>query len=278
MASYGLLVEYYNRQIRNCTGYTEQCRLRAEPEIVHQLRLSIKKLRAFHTLAQKLGLPESDSYRQVIINVKKMFRLAGQIRDTQVQIFMLASCREETGKVYNLFQKWLEKLEKKKISQLCRISAKAIENHIPGDSTENNNSLKNTLTDADIINGTHKLLDEMYFDIQKLSTGSISVENLHEIRKATKQIRYILTLLNGIYADFRYNRITAEELKEIENTIGQWHDNLVRINYLDQFTSRIQKLDEAVRMKYKDLYACCCSSLNEAYQEACQEVKMKFLS
>jgi CHAD domain-containing protein len=277
MAVFKSIYDYYLHQLLNCGSYIEQCKVHAEPELVHQLRLSIKKLRAFKLLADRLEISDIDDYQQLIDGVKKMFKLAGQIRDTQVQIYMLASCKEQTGTTYTLFHKWLLRREKRKISQLCGSKFKS---SINSESGTINNGIASTILLPEknaIITSAQILLDEMHLNTQKLATGSIGNENLHEIRKITKQMRYIIAILTGIYPDFQYPQITVETLKDIENAVGNWHDNLIRIEFIDRFVKKIKNHDEVIVLKYKGLEAFSHSSLDEAYEKACQVVKTKLL-
>jgi len=277
MAVHKTIYEYYLHQLRNCESYIEQCKVHAEPELVHELRLSIKKLRAFNLLATRLNLPESGDYQSLIDGVKNMFSLAGQIRDTQVQIYMLADCKELTGVSYSLFHKWLLRRERTKISQLCKCKYESTSESNPA-STGNQTDSLIPLPDAVTVFSTAKLLlDEMHLKAQKLATGNITDDNLHEIRKTAKQMRYILTILSGIYPDFQFQRITHDELKEIENAVGNWHDNLVRIEFIDRFLKKIENQNEVILLKYRGLTTFGLASLHEAYENACQEVKLKLL-
>jgi len=277
MAVYETVYEYYLHQLRNCESYIEQCKVHAEPELVHQLRLSIKKLRAFSKLATRLDLPGTEDYRQLIEGVKKLFKLAGQIRDTQVQIYMLADCKEQTGVSYTLFHSWLLRREKTKISQLCKNKYKSTY-EVNSGSTGNSMDSKISHPDtARVFSIATLLLDEMYQSAQKLATGNIKDEHLHDIRKIAKQMRYILTILTGIYPDFQFQRITLEALKGIENAVGNWHDNLVRIEFINRFLRKIKNQNEVILLKYNGLTIFGLASLNEAYENACLEVKTKLL-
>ena len=277
MAVFESISECYLYQLRKCESYVEQCKVHAEPELVHELRLSIKKLRAFNLLAHRLGMSGVDDNQQLIEGVQKLFSRAGQIRDTQVQIYMLASSKEQTGKGYPLFHKWLLRREKRKISQLCGSNYKT---SIDSDSGNTITGIANTILIPDktaVFATAHTLLDEMYVKTQELATGRIFDKNLHQIRKYTKQMRYIINILNGVYPDFKYQRITPEELKDIENAVGNWHDNLIRIKFINRFMKKIKNDDEVIVLKYKGLAEYCLASLTEAYEKSSQLVKTKLL-
>lgn len=277
MAAFESIYDYYLQQLRSCESYITQCKVHAEPELVHELRLSIKKLRAFNLLASRLKMSGIDDYQQLIDGVKNMFKLAGQIRDTQVQIYMLASCKEQTGVAYTLFHKWLLRREKRKLSQLCGSKFKS---SIDSDSVNASHAIANTIILPEkeaIIATAQTLLGEMHLKTQKLATGSIENENLHEIRKITKQMRYIITFLTGIYPDFQYPQITIGTLKDIENAVGNWHDNLIRIEFIERFVKKIKDNDEAIVLKYQGLAEFSKTSLDEAYENASQVVKTKLL-
>ena len=89
MTAHKSIHEYYMQQHRNIEYYLEQCAEKAEAELVHELRLSIKKLRAFHKLAGPLCPEDTDDLIHVKRRVRKLFRIAGELRDTQVQLHFM---------------------------------------------------------------------------------------------------------------------------------------------------------------------------------------------
>ena len=67
---------------------------------------------------------------------------------------------------------------------------------------------------------------------------------------------------------FRSIAVPVESLREIEAIAGNWHDNLVRIEMLDRFISKVKFADDSEKFKYQKLYNACKSELDISYNEA----------
>jgi CHAD domain-containing protein len=271
------ILEYYHHQLQNCEVFLDECRTLAQPEMVHQLRLSIKKIRAFNKLARQIGIIDSSSNKDLSPGLKKMFILAGRVRDTQVQIKILETYQQQSSIDYNEFHKWLLHREKKKISRLN----KATDRKLPGSSiskhiseTDNSTSLPQ---DEYILSKATEAVNDLYAKAQKLSVGYISNDALHRIRRITKQMRYILTIIINSYPEFSYSQISIASLREIETAIGNWHDNLVRMEMLDIFFSKIPYNDNSITSKYKTFSVHCLEELKSTYESTSLIVKDKLL-
>lgn len=249
----------------------------AEPEVVHQLRLCIKKLRAFNKLAKQLGLDNHEVYADLTFHLRKMFKLTGQIRDTQVQIHMLDEHEVKTGIQYPELKKWLVSREKKRISRLTRSPRKALTHSTEEKSYRETIDGISHLNDKIILESADKVLNNLYLKSQKLATGNISDVNLHRIRKLTKQIRYILNVLHCSYPDYVYKRVNIASLREIEAAAGDWHDNLIRIELLGRFLEKLKQSDNPSLLKYQQLVDECSAELETFYNSACEVVKGKLL-
>jgi CHAD domain-containing protein len=277
MAVLESLSEYFLHQHRNLENYLLQCKAHAEPEVVHQLRLSIKKLRAFNKLATQLGLQQPEEYKKVAQELKKLFSLAGQIRDVQVQIQLLAEYEEHTNTAYPEFGKWLLSIEKKRIAHLNSLSS----NFFPlpdGKSSRQENAEEiGTESNETFLFLAEGVLNELFTKAQKLATGYIIDADMHRIRRVTKQLRYILNVVHYSFPDYAYKRITIADIREIESVVGSWHDKLIRRELLESFLKKFHKPDKTSQTRYQKLADIFTEEQNSAYENACQVVKAKLL-
>lgn len=273
MAAHDTVYEYYLYQHHNIERYVDLCLDHAEPEFVHQLRLSIKKLRAFNRLIEQMEVADSTEHLDIKHRVRQLFKLAGELRDTQVQIRMLTLLEEKTGIEYPEFAKWLLSREKKRISQFAKKP-----HHIVSQSSVINihhkiGKILAEARDEKILESATLVLEGLYSKTQKLTSGAINIHNLHRIRIYIKQIRYVFNIIYHSYPDFNFGKISVESLREIEIAAGRWHDNLVRVELLEKYMERIDISDKLSIEKYKKLLAICNSELQEAYVHACSVVK-----
>lgn len=267
MAAHESIHEYYLRQNRNIEHYLELCLILPEAELVHELRLSIKKLRAFHKLAEQLFPEDQDEPIYIRHQVRKLYKVAGQLRDTQVQINLLKTFEEQIGLEYPEFGKWLLRREKKRILQFGRKPKQLV----PHSTTQRTHAIIGKLlaqaTDETILIVAGKALAGLYIKAQKLSSLSMNDQSLHLIRTLTKQMKYILNIMNHSYSDFIFSEISVAALHEIEVAAGLWHDNLVRIELLGKFRDKMKAEDETEKFKYQKLYDACKSELDISYNE-----------
>ncbi len=239
-----------------------------DPELVHQLRLGIKKLRAFDVLSAYL-LPEGESReRNLNKDLKQLFKIAGELRDSQVQIKMLAEFEENDG--YNLseFEAWLIKREKKRIRQFGE--RRKVHGSLPlmhDRHRETSNILARADDDA-ILKSATRALQSLYTRAYKLSGVDISDTNLHNLRTITKKMRYIYSMVHHSYPSFEFDKISIPSLREIEVAAGHWHDCLIRVELLGMFFDRLDETDQDLILKYRSLPELFKSRLDEAYNVA----------
>jgi len=276
MAAYDPLIKYCLQQHIDIERYMIQCIAHADPEAIHQLRLSIKKLRTFHILAKQFGyLDQEPAY--LTIKVKKLFKIAGAIRDTQVQKDLLKTYEEESGVLSPEFSGWLCKREAKHFLQLHLSLPKEIKNNQNPFLSPEVISIFIKVGDEAILKTSVAVIDHQYFKIRDLLASKLSDDDLHYVRKLAKQLRYLQTMVKHSFPDFQYEKISVVGLKEIETATGNWHDNLIRIELLKKFMRKISEKDGTLFFHYQNLSETFINMLNQAYAHACQVVKNEVL-
>jgi len=276
MAAYDPLIKYCLQQHIDIERYMIQSIVQADPEAIHQLRLSIKKLRTFHILAKQFGyLDKEPSY--LAIKVKKLFKIAGTIRDTQVQKDLLKTYEEESGVMSPEFSEWLCKREEKHFLQLHLSLPKEIKNNQNPILSPEVITIFIKVGDEAILKTSVAVMDDLYFKIRDLLASTLSDDDLHYVRKIAKQLRYLQTMVKHSFPDFQYEKISVVGLKEIETATGNWHDNLIRIELLKKFMRKISKKDDTLFLHYQNLSATYTNMLSQAYVHACQVVKNEIL-
>lgn len=273
MAAHETIHEYYLHQHRNIEYYLELCVSHPEAELVHELRLSIKKLRAFHKLAEQLFSGDNEEHIYIKHRVRQLYKVAGQLRDTQVQIHMLTLFEEQTGIDYPELDKWLLKREKKRIQRFGKKPQQVVPHTTAQSTHQKIGNLLAEANDETILNGALKVLSGLCSEAQTLAADNMNDQNLHRIRTITKQMKYILNIMNHSYPDFKFSKVSVESLREIETAAGQWHDNLVRIELLGKFMDRMKSTDDSEKFKYQKLHNACKSELDISYIETFRIVR-----
>jgi CHAD domain-containing protein len=276
MPAHETLNEYYLYQHSAIEHYLELCLANAETELVHQLRLSIKKLRAFNVLAGQLCGKNIDKQIHVNTRVKELFKIAGQLRDTQVQMQLLANYEDKTGKSYPELSDWLLNREIKYIISFSRSPERVVSKAKAYSLQDKITKMISSASDETILENAGVALKKLFETSQKLSAGRINDTNLHHIRIGNKQIKYILNIMNRCYPDFTFELISVDSLREIEAAAGQWHDNLVRVETLNAFMKKKKGNDDFSLLKYQKLLNAYNTELIIAYEATYQVVKKAF--
>lgn len=276
MAANETIHEYYLHQHRNIENYLELCLIHPEIELVHELRLSIKKLRAVHKLAEHLFLNDSEEHIRIKNRVRRLYKVAGQLRDTQVQISMLTSFEEQTGIVYPEFSEWLLRREKKQISRFSKKPRQELP-EATAQSTHQKIVEKLALADDEtIMKAAGNVVADFNLKVRELVAGNMNNRNLHRIRTITKRMKYIFTIMAHSYPAFKFGEVSVESLRDIETAAGHWHDNLVRMELLDRFLDKNKLPDESEKFKYQKLLIACRAGLDISYNETSQKVRKAF--
>lgn len=268
MAAHETIHAYYLHQQRNIENCLELCLNHPEAELVHELRLSIKKLRAFHKLAEHLSVISIDEHIQIKHRVRKLYKVAGKLRDTQVQIELLARFEEQTGIYYSEFDKWLKNREKKQIQRFGKKPQQVVPRATAQSTHQKIGDLLALTDDETILSSAANVLSGIYATARDLSAGNMNVRNLHRVRTITKQMRYIINIMAHSYHDFNFDEISVDSLREIEASAGNWHDNLVRVELLNTFFSKMKLCDDIEKFRYQKFLNACKAELDIAYNEA----------
>ena len=278
MAAHESIHEYYLHQHRNIENYLELCLNHPEIELVHELRLSIKKLRAFHKLAEHLNLNEIDEHIHIKRRVRKLYEVAGQLRDTQVQIHLLSTFEEQTCVVYPEFSKWLHKRELKQVSRFSKKPQQVVPHATAQSTHQKIGDILALADDETILSGAGKVLTGLFVNASELCEASMNNRALHRIRTITKRMKYIFNIMAHSYPDFKFSQVSIESLRAIEAAAGHWHDNLVRIELLERFMGKMKFTDESDKFKYQKLFNACKSELDISFSDTSLLVRKALLS
>ena len=263
------LHQYYQHQLQHIGHCLEGCLTSTDPELVHRLRLSIKKLRALDILVGFLAPDGIGNDVHLNKDTRALFKTAGELRDIQVQIQLLASFEEESETCFPDFEAWLLKREKKRILRLAEKQQHA-ENHNHAGLSKNDKSTILELAGDDAIQeSARKALTWLYARALELLRGEITNACLHEIRTVTKQMRYIYSMVQHSFPGFSFEKCNIEALREIEVTAGHWHDCLVRVELYGKFVDQMKNSKQGKHSESLPILHVFTSKLEDAYKETC---------
>jgi CHAD domain-containing protein len=192
-----------------------------DDENIHDIRVAIRRLEAAHRILPK-NIREKEKNINYIKQAKILFKLNAKIRDFDIICAKMESRHPNKTNDLILILK-NSRIEKMSIAN--EIALKILHSPIPKVSA---NILKKSKLNKRYL----KILDKIELDIQKNTIIALAdekkIKELHMLRKSFKKIRYSLELA----ADKEKIIRTLNNLKEIQDMLGEIHDSDVIIDHL----------------------------------------------
>ena len=192
---------------------------------IHDLRTSIRRLdAAYSTLPKKYRTGSSMS--TYILSCKELFKINSEIRDLDI--------------IYEKLQKYPQNDSRNKIIDSLKETRVTKLEYAKNIALALNNTDASKLLDE--IKVTQKELEKRYNKIvanliSKIETNfpivitdSTKIEELHDLRKACKKLRYMLELLP---IENKKASETRKTLQKIQDSLGMIHDYDFTINHLE---------------------------------------------
>jgi CHAD domain-containing protein len=245
------LLDYLKKQHQHLEHYLALCFDTPDAEVVHQLRVSIKRIRAIFLFAEQLAGNENFDASRHYRPLRKLFRMAGDIRDIQVQQNLVAGYAVSMNTSFELLLEHLDKLEKRSISRFF-------------DETEHFNTIRNLhhlrqiiqnsitpLKGEEIREKAFQMLTGQCDEIRRNLVTIPGNKELHRMRTIIKQMHYILGVLRKSDPAAPEFPVPPSALSAAEVLLGQWHDRIVGIELLENFRKKMKKHHEPEKENYK---------------------------
>ena len=197
---------------KDLVKYSEKVAAKFDPDIIHSLRTTFKKLRAL--------LRWQKANKKIYMQFKKIYDVVGEIRIVQVAKEML---KKEKG-VPPGFKVWLTTKLAEKKKKWNNVYCKTVLNTLP-------NQFENLQIHP---SANKKFFCKRIEQIGALiSAGPVSDTSLHDIRKMTKDMQYILEWEKNRYITKGLRKsISVRQLKDTGNQIGKFNDTRMLITLL----------------------------------------------
>ena len=233
-----LFTEYYNESLKSYTINS-----------VHEMRLCMKRLRALFLFFEALE-PDVISTKVLLSSFRKLFKLAGHIRDIQIQKKLALHLEKEMAVSYHEYIQFLNKKEKKAIKSF----EKKMFGYEPDkDFTMLRNIISDTIgtypSDNISLRGQRIIFDK-FTVVKKMTHSKLNTAQLHSVRTKLKQISYLLKIWKGHDNVTQIIPVERVHLQFVEIKLGQWHDYVVAQTYIKNFISSFPA-DKPVPVHYK---------------------------
>jgi CHAD domain-containing protein len=227
---------YYADRVSDITEHFMTASTDGNEHAIHEMRVGIKKVRAFSDLVK--GLDPKYNLKKAFALIRKLFKSAAGIRDAQViqtltrEDISNAGLNVNISEYFNLL-KQKELLSKKDFFRFCKTYDMAV-------FSRNRNLINKRLSkigETEIEENSRKYLKNLLDIVNDLKLKSSLEENdFHDIRILCKKARYTLEILCVCYSQQDFD-ILNESLRGVHQALGQWHDTDVAISFLNNVLS-----------------------------------------
>ncbi len=205
-----------------------------KPEYLHQLRVSIKRIKAIFSFAEDV-FKEKFS----IAELKPLFNKAGKIRELQIHIHLLGLFPNPPRKIIKELKQKEDSLSQQFIKN-CNRNIKLINNF------REHSDLPDKLPNQKVI--------IKYFNVEKKSATKklkeFERDELHKYRIKIKKLMYVYNFLpKKTQKEIEFNKV---KIKRQQEQLGDWHDNYATINYLSRIKLPLITLKHVLKLKEKE--------------------------
>jgi CHAD domain-containing protein len=237
-------------------------------EAIHNLRLSVKRIRVVERLSGMIN-PESFDTCIQFKEINKLFRRSGSLRDIQVTRQLLIDFQNPVLKPVIERFKHRESKQRKKFENALEIFKPEVLDDLGSDLAI---ALEEVSPKAVLQAGLH-LLSEMEIEVHELFHGGTKEKRLHRIRTRLKDMNYLNNIFDGGLPIEDQLNISAERLRELGEIAGSWHDFLNLESKLGKFickhpgdinTESLKDIISELKIKKQELYQeYVCILMNE---------------
>ncbi len=221
---------FFRKRITSLLANIYRSSITGAEKDIHRARLDMKKIYAILEMFEMLNPEKFDPGNFEVF--KSLFRFSGKIRELQVNEIVIARYGEPSQGML-AFNKYLHLRENKLTKQFLSVVQDFDEKKLK----TAERSIKKLCSEIKV--KTLKARSEKFI-LKKAKKISLlrfypgNPENIHGIRKQLKSMVTILTLVAMVFRDEKHEAILGK-LNQTEMLIGNWHDNQVLMEYIDQF-------------------------------------------
>jgi CHAD domain-containing protein len=203
--------KYFTEQIENFKICHSNLIKEITEDDIHKLRTTLKRLRTLNLILDGLLFREKNFPTEL----SNLFKSAGEIRDNQIQLNILKEYETNFKRYLNYIIN--NKIENFKINESYQEELNSL--------IDKFDKVKKYHLEEEIVGNIEARTDITLDEISNIS--NITTENLHDVRKKIKHVFYVFMMLGIDKA--------SNNLDELQETIGTWHDYDVAINNIKNF-------------------------------------------
>lgn len=204
-----------------------------DDDAIHQMRTSTKRLRALFQLLEFISTNDFKSKKQ-LKKIRTLFKHAGKIREIQIEKLISSIYGDKLDIRIPEYQEYLIQCEHREIARFLKSMPKFSERNKIIDNAyvlETINNCSGKKLSAEV----NKFLAWKLAQLKTLNAKPVSNERIHKNRTVLKQLYYLFDIITQSTEETEIFNMSNEQLREIEQKIGTWHDLINSTYFLDNF-------------------------------------------
>lgn len=206
----------------------------ADVEGVHDMRVGIKRLRAYFNLIEWIN-PVFQA-KQNLKPIRRLFKASGKVRDIHVQQELIRRWVTELDLEMSEYYNFLKQKETEERKRFADFAKKKFD-------------LKVFQSNWALIQNVLSFISTEYIQFKSEERFNAQIEELikfkekenfveddyHAIRILSKETRYTLEVLQTCFPPMNIWTKLNETLRKVHQALGRWHDDDVSLLFLDGF-------------------------------------------
>lgn len=239
----GILIDRYNKLSESFALYFQKTLKDQGIEDVHQLRVTVKKLRAIWALMESVtdGNWTKEGHSSLISN---LFSEAGELREAQINLVMIARFKVRYLIPYTEYLRTIQR----NASQRLLIEMKAFDfNRFQVLNRELSEKMKDYPRDIILRQSISYVLKKTH-KVYRIKDELPNDRRLHKIRIHLKAVAEILNIITKIEAKSGLKKY-LNKVKSLNRQIGKWHDYVILIKSIKQFVNTDPEKNDNKRLQ-----------------------------
>lgn len=207
---------------------------------IHDYRVALKRLRNIVNFIKQM--PGGKNLKKCfnINNLNQAFKSGGVLREMQINRIILRRYEQKSGIRYHGFRDYINRREKEAFRNLKKARSRFNASKLKKFEAKVVMAIK-SLPPAKLSEYSDNFIVKRIAQIKDLVKNHNVESTLHRIRRETKSIKYLLEMNNTQSKSYGDIKFELDFVTDLEDLIGNWHDQQVFKNELEKYISILEK-------------------------------------
>jgi CHAD domain-containing protein len=222
------LLTKYRNELKSFKKHLDKTRARQTSGNIHKLRVSIKKLRVMNAVV--LPLLERPKHIKMLYLFDKLFKSAGRVRETQINIKLVTAIDKNYLKPYLGTQK-------SSLKSAGKVLKRELMDFDLNELSKLEKAVQQALSKSSDQEQLQHATNCLVRSLNKINALLLSPHNdrsLHSIRKNVRRCTEILKLTSDAEVTFKTKKLLSG-MRAIQQHIGTWHDQAMLFQSINEF-------------------------------------------